>query len=44
MVPNLPRSGRLAKIIQEVTEDPKTTSKDLQASCGSVKVRGHDEQ
>ncbi|KAK3566849.1 hypothetical protein QTP86_004546 [Hemibagrus guttatus] len=45
-VENLPRSGRLTKItpraqrqlIQEVTKDPTTTSKELQASLASVKV------
>ncbi|KAK3550710.1 hypothetical protein QTP70_003968 [Hemibagrus guttatus] len=44
-VENLPRSGRLTKItpraqrqlIQEVTKDPTTTSKELQASLASVK-------
>ncbi|KAK3539656.1 hypothetical protein QTP70_011105 [Hemibagrus guttatus] len=44
-VENLPRSGRPTKItprvqrqlIQEVTKDPTTTSKELQASLGSVK-------
>ncbi|KAK3566785.1 hypothetical protein QTP86_004517 [Hemibagrus guttatus] len=43
---NLPRSGRPTKItpraqrqlIQEVTKDPTTTSKELQASLASVKV------
>ncbi|KAK3507807.1 hypothetical protein QTP70_000875 [Hemibagrus guttatus] len=45
-VENLPRSGRQTKItpraqrqlIQEVTKDPTTTSKELQASLASVKV------
>ncbi|KAI4901462.1 hypothetical protein NFI96_014940 [Prochilodus magdalenae] len=44
-VVNLPRSGPLTKItpraqrlIQEVTKDPTTTSKELQASLASVKV------
>ncbi|KAK1785240.1 hypothetical protein P4O66_018637 [Electrophorus voltai] len=45
-VVNLPRSGRLTKItprvqrrlIQEVTKDPTTTSKELQVSLASVKV------
>ncbi|KAK3535549.1 hypothetical protein QTP70_016821 [Hemibagrus guttatus] len=45
MVENLPRSGRPTKItpraqrqlIQEVTKDPTTTSKELQASLASVK-------
>ncbi len=49
-VVNLPRSGRLTKItpraqrrlIQEVTKDPTTTSKELQASLASVKVSVHD--
>ncbi|KAK3536403.1 hypothetical protein QTP86_008885 [Hemibagrus guttatus] len=44
-VENLPRSGRPTKItprvqrqlIQEVTKDPTTTSKELQASLASVK-------
>ncbi|KAK3538412.1 hypothetical protein QTP86_001758 [Hemibagrus guttatus] len=44
-VENLPRSGRLTKItpraqrqlIQEVTKDPTTTSKELQVSLSSVK-------
>ncbi len=47
---NLPRSGRPTKItpraqrrlIQEVTKDPTTTSKELQASLASVKVSVHD--
>ncbi|KAK3534035.1 hypothetical protein QTP86_000633 [Hemibagrus guttatus] len=46
-VENLPRSGRPTKItpraqrqlIQEVTKDPITTSKELQASLASVKVQ-----
>ncbi|KAK3574432.1 hypothetical protein QTP86_006602 [Hemibagrus guttatus] len=45
IVENLPRSGRPTKItpraqgqlIQEVTKDPTTTSKELQASLASVK-------
>ncbi|KAK3556871.1 hypothetical protein QTP70_022374 [Hemibagrus guttatus] len=49
-VENLPRSGRPTKItprvqrrlIQEVTKDPTTTSKELQASLASVKVSFHD--
>uniref|UniRef100_A0A8C6Q7I4 Transposase n=1 Tax=Nothobranchius furzeri TaxID=105023 RepID=A0A8C6Q7I4_NOTFU len=49
-VVNLPRSGRPTKItpraqrqlIQEVTEDPRTTSKELQASLASIKVSVHD--
>ena len=48
-VVNLPRSGRPPKItpraqrrlIQEVTKDPTTTSKELQASLASVKVSVH---
>ncbi len=47
---NLPRSGRPTKItpraqrrlIQEVTKNPTTTSKELQASLASVKVSVHD--
>ena len=47
---NHPRSGRPTKItprahrrlIQEVTKDPRTTSKELQASLASVKVSVHD--
>ena len=47
---NLRRSGRLTKItqraqrrlIQEVTTDPTTTSRELQASLASVKVSVHD--
>ncbi len=47
---NLPRSGWPTKItprvqrrlIQEVTKDPTTTSKELQASLASVKVSVHD--
>ncbi|KAK3565505.1 hypothetical protein QTP86_011052 [Hemibagrus guttatus] len=47
-VENLPRSGRPTKItpraqrqlIQEVTKDPTTTSKELQASLASVKATG----
>ncbi|KAK3547241.1 hypothetical protein QTP86_017822, partial [Hemibagrus guttatus] len=46
----VPRSGRPTKItpraqqqlIQEVTKDPTTTSKELQASLASVKVSIHD--
>uniref|UniRef100_A0A8C1HQW0 Transposase n=1 Tax=Cyprinus carpio carpio TaxID=630221 RepID=A0A8C1HQW0_CYPCA len=49
-VKNLPRSGRPTKItqraqrrlIQEVTKDPTTSSKELQASLASVKVSVHD--
>ncbi|KAK3549749.1 hypothetical protein QTP86_007732 [Hemibagrus guttatus] len=49
-VENLSRSGRPTKItpraqrqlIQEVTKDPTTTSKELQASLASVKVSVHD--
>ncbi len=49
-VVNLPRSGRPTKItpraqrrlIQEVTKDPTTTSKELQASLSSVRVSVHD--
>ncbi|KAK3508530.1 hypothetical protein QTP70_031914 [Hemibagrus guttatus] len=49
-VENLPRSGWPTKItpraqrqlIQEVTKDPTTTSKELQASLASVKVSVHD--
>ncbi|KAK3529947.1 hypothetical protein QTP86_009330 [Hemibagrus guttatus] len=49
-VENLPRSGWPTKItlrvqrqlIQEVTKDPTTTSKELQASPTSVKVSVHD--
>ncbi|KAI4878279.1 hypothetical protein NFI96_003252 [Prochilodus magdalenae] len=49
-VVNLPRSGRPTKItpraqrrlIQEVTTDPTTTSKEPQASPASVKVSVHD--
>ncbi|KAK3530436.1 hypothetical protein QTP86_024348, partial [Hemibagrus guttatus] len=48
-VENLPRSGRATKItpraqrqlIQEVTKDPTTTSKELQASLASVKCVSH---
>ncbi len=47
---NLPRSGRPTKItpraqrrlIQEVIKDPRTTSKELQASLASIRVRVHD--
>ncbi len=47
---NFPRSDRPTKItprtqlrlIQEVTKDPATTSKELQASLASVKVSVHD--
>uniref|UniRef100_A0A8C4XF57 Arginase n=1 Tax=Erpetoichthys calabaricus TaxID=27687 RepID=A0A8C4XF57_ERPCA len=46
-VVNLPRSGRPTKItpraqrrlIREVTKDPRTTSKELQASLASIKVK-----
>lgn len=46
-VVNLPRSGRPTKmtpseLIQEIIEEPKTTSKELQASLASVKVSVHD--
>ncbi|KAK3555601.1 hypothetical protein QTP86_025658 [Hemibagrus guttatus] len=49
-VENLPRSDRPTKItpraqrqlIQEVTKDPTTPSKELQASLASVKVSVHD--
>lgn len=49
-VMNLPRSGRPTKIsprtqrkiIQEVTKKPKITSKELQASLASAKVKVHD--
>ncbi|KAK3538569.1 hypothetical protein QTP86_006655 [Hemibagrus guttatus] len=49
-VEKLPRSGRPTKItpraqrqlIQDVTKDPTTTSKELQASLASVKVSVHD--
>ncbi|KAG2461297.1 TCB1 transposase, partial [Polypterus senegalus] len=49
-VVNLPRSGQPTKItpraqrrlIREVTKDPRTTSKELQASFASVKVSVHD--
>ena len=47
---NLPRNGRSEKItlraqlrlIREVTKEPTTTSKDLQASLASVKVSVRD--
>ncbi len=47
---NLPRSGRPTKItpkaqrrlIQEVIKEPRTTSKELQASLASIKVSVHD--
>ncbi len=50
LVVNLPRSGCPTKItpraqrrlIQEVTKDPTTTSKELQASLASIKVSVHD--
>ncbi len=50
LVVNLPRSGRPTKItpraqrrlIQEVTKEPRTTSKELQASLASIKVSVHD--
>uniref|UniRef100_A0A9J8AVC9 Transposase Tc1-like domain-containing protein n=1 Tax=Cyprinus carpio carpio TaxID=630221 RepID=A0A9J8AVC9_CYPCA len=35
-----PRAQR--RLIQEVTKDPKTTSKELKASLASVKVSVHD--
>ncbi|KAK1792925.1 hypothetical protein P4O66_001652 [Electrophorus voltai] len=49
-VVNLPRSGRPTKItpraqrrlIQEVTKDTTSSSKELQASLASVKVSVHD--
>uniref|UniRef100_A0AAY4ARM8 Transposase n=1 Tax=Denticeps clupeoides TaxID=299321 RepID=A0AAY4ARM8_9TELE len=49
-VVNLPRSGRPTKItpraqrqlIREATKDPRTTSKELQASLASNKVSVHD--
>lgn len=49
-VMSLPRSGRLTKmtprvqrrLIQEVTKDPRTKSKELQASLASIKVNVHD--
>ncbi len=49
-VVNLPRSGRPTKItpraqrrlIQEVIKEPRTTSKELQASLASIKVSIHD--
>ncbi len=49
-VVNLPRSGRPIKItpkaqwqlIQEVIKEPRTTSKELQASLASIKVSVHD--
>ncbi len=49
-VVNLPRNGRPTKItpraqwrlIQEVIKEPRTTSKELQASLASVKVSVHD--
>ncbi len=49
-VVNLPRSGWLTKItpraqrrlIQEVIKEPRTTSKELQASLASIKVSVHD--
>ncbi len=47
---NLPRSGWPTKItpraqrrlIQEVIKEPRTTSKELQASLASIKVSDHD--
>ena len=47
IVRNLPRSGKPAKIypkklIQEVTKDPRRTSKELQGSLASAKVSVHD--
>ncbi len=49
-VMNLPRSGRPTKItpraqwrlIQEVIKEPRTTSKELQASLASIKVSVHE--
>ncbi len=49
-VVNLPRRGRPTKItpraqrrlIQEVTKEPRTTSKELQASLASIKFSVHD--
>ncbi len=49
-VVNLPRSGRPTKItpraqrrlIQEVIKEPRTTSKELQASLDSIKISVHD--
>ncbi len=49
-VVNLPRSGRPTKItpraqrrlIQEDIKEPRTTSKELQASLASIKVSVHD--
>ncbi len=49
-VVNLPRSGRPTKttpreqrwLIQEVIKEPRTTSKELQASLASIKVSVHD--
>ncbi len=49
-VVNLPRSGRPTKItpraqrrlLQEVIKEPRTTSKELQASLASIKVSVHD--
>ncbi len=49
-VVNLPRSGRPTKIIpraqwrliQEVIKEPRTTSKELQASLAAIKVSVHD--
>ncbi len=49
-VVNLPRSGRPTKItprapqrlIHEVIKEPRTTSKELQASLASIKVSVHD--
>uniref|UniRef100_A0A9J8CLU9 Transposase n=1 Tax=Cyprinus carpio carpio TaxID=630221 RepID=A0A9J8CLU9_CYPCA len=44
-VENLPRSGfprAQRRLIQEVTKNPTTTSKELQASLASVKVSVHD--
>ncbi len=49
-VMNLPRSGRPTKItpraqrrlIQEVIKEPRTTSKELQASLASIKASVHD--
>ncbi len=49
-VVNRPRSGRPTKItpralrqlVQEVIKEPRTTSKELQASLASIKVSVHD--
>ncbi len=47
---NLPRSGRPTEItpraqrqlIQDIIKEPRTTSKDLQASLASINVSAHD--